>query len=111
MRSCSVWLVVLLSLLLAAPATAKEGYLALVPDASQGGNYVGGIDTATNSETELFKAGDTMRGVAIAPDGRTAYVVGRGLQNLIAIDLTTSPLTAGAPLALGADATSIAIAP
>src|ERR1700712_5334660 len=111
MRSRSVLLVVVLSALFAVPASARTGYLALVPDGSSAGTYIAGLDTATNSETELFEAGNAMRGVAVAPDGRTAYVVGRGVQNLIPVDLTKSPLAAGTPLALGADATSIAIAP
>jgi YVTN family beta-propeller protein len=111
MRSRSVFAVALLCALLAVPATAQAGYLALVPDSTNGGAYAAGFDTDTNTRTDLFKAGDTMLGVAIAPDGRTAYLVGTGSHDLTPVDLTKTPLAAGSPLPLYGDPAYIAIAP
>jgi YVTN family beta-propeller protein len=113
MRSRSLVVVALLSVLLGVPTTARAGYLALVPEASTTGTqaYVAGIDTATNLRTELFQGGDAMHGVAIAPDGRTAYLVGTASRDLTPVDLTKEPVVAGTPLPLYGDPTSIAIAP
>jgi YVTN family beta-propeller protein len=114
MRSRSLLIVALLGALLAVPATARAGYLALVPDATynNGSNgYVAGFDTGTNARTDLFEAGNGMLGVAIAPDGRTGYIVGTATHTLTPVDLTKTPLAAGTPLALSGAPTYIAIAP
>ena len=113
MRSRSVFLVVLLSALFAVPASARAGYLALVPDSSSGGaSWVAGIDTDTNQRTEYVQtAVSSVFGAAIAPDGRTAYLVGTGSHNMTTVDLTKTPIAPGPAIALYGDPTSIAIAP
>ena len=52
-----------------------------------------------------------MFGAAIAPDGRTAYLVGTGSHNMTTVDLTKTPIALGPAIALYGDPTSIAIAP
>ena len=75
------------------------------------------IGTAGNRVLSTVAAGSVPLGIAITPDGRTAYVVDDGASNgsnsLTPIDLTTNPPTSGRPIpdGVGNGSNWIAITP
>jgi YVTN family beta-propeller protein len=69
-------------------------------------NNVTPIDVATNTAGTPIPAGDSPVGIAITPDGTTAYVVG---DSVAPINLATN--TAGTPIPVGSSPQRIAIAP
>lgn len=59
--------------------------------------------------TPLPFAGDAPWGVAITPDGSTAYVAASGADSVVPVDTATG--TPGTPIAVGSDPRTIGIAP
>ena len=82
-RFSRVRLAPLVLLLAAVPLTALAGTFATAASAAPNTAYVGNsfsesvtpIDLATNTPGEEIKVGVNPKGIAITPDGKTAYVV------------------------------------
>lgn len=96
-----------------APATVtavQPDPLAYVTNA--GGNTVSVVDTATNSVVgSPIPVGTNPDGIAITPNGHTAYVANFGSDSVTPIDLTTSPPTAGTAIGVDVGPTAVAINP
>ena len=67
------------------------------------------IDTATNTAGTAITVGSAPRGVAITPDGKTAYVTNDGSGSVTPIDTATN--TAGTAIAVGRSPFGVAITP
>jgi YVTN family beta-propeller protein len=67
------------------------------------------IDTGTNSVTATLTVGSGPRGVAITPDGSTAYVANGGGETVSVIDTGTNSVTA--TLTVGSNPTGVAFTP
>jgi YVTN family beta-propeller protein len=79
--------------------------------ANTGDGTVTPIDTATNTAGTPIPAGTAPWGIAITPDGKTAYVTNNTspVGSVTPIDLATN--TAGTPIPIGRDPRGIAITP
>ncbi len=97
------------------PVAVASGtsWTAVVPSALNSDSLVTLIDLGTNTAGPVVSTpgASAQLGVAISPDGRTAYSVAAGSHALVAIDLTASPATAGTPVALPGTPAYIAISP
>ena len=67
------------------------------------------IDTATNSVTSNVAVGSQPEGIAITPDGKTAYVANSGANTVTPIDV--APGKADTPIVVGSTPTAIALTP
>ena len=106
-RSCVVGVLVGVGLgVCAAPAWAATSHTAYVVNV---GGTVTPIDTSTNTAGTPIVVGSGPEGVAITPDGKTAYVANMGLGSVTPIDTSTN--TAGTPIAVGSGPDAIAITP
>ncbi len=95
-------------------------WMAVAPSASNNDALVTLIDLGVNAAGPVVQTPGAMAqlGVAVSPDGRTAYSVAAASNALVVVDLTTSPPTAGAavsltgsPAANGRDTQNIAVSP
>ena len=76
---------------------------------SENGGTVAPIDVATNTRGTAIAVGSHPRGVAITPDGKTAYVCNSSSNSVTPITLATN--TPGTAIAVGAGPYAIAITP
>ncbi len=91
-------------------AAAQLDPLAYVTNA--GDNTVSVVDTATNSVVgSPISVGSGPDGIAITPNGHTAYVANNGSDSVTPIDLTTSPPTPGTAIGVDVGPTAVAINP
>ena len=67
------------------------------------------IDTATNTPGTAIPVGSDPFGIAITPDGKTAYVTNDGSDTVTPIDTATN--TPGTPIPVGSIPDGIAITP
>jgi YVTN family beta-propeller protein len=77
--------------------------------ADNGSNNVKVIDTATDTVTATIPVGAQPYGLAVTPDGKTAYVSNQGASTVTPIDTATN--TAGTPIPVGGAPRQIAITP
>ena len=100
---------------------SASSWKALVPSALNGDSLVTPVDLGLNAAGPAIQTPGAVAqlGVAISPDGRTAYSVSAGSHALVAVDLSPSPPTAGTPVDLtgspppasGRNTQNIAISP
>ena len=67
------------------------------------------IDTATNTVIDTITVGADPPGVAVSPDGMTAYVTNNGSSTVSVIDTTTN--TVIDTIAVGANPFGVAVSP
>jgi YVTN family beta-propeller protein len=78
---------------------------------SRATNTVSVIDTATNTvEAAKIPVGTSPRGVAVAPDGKRAYVANVISNNVSVIDTATNTMV-GTPIPVGDSPSLVAVAP
>ncbi|MBI1741786.1 YncE family protein [Candidatus Acetothermia bacterium] len=68
-------------------AVSKDGKTLVISEANDGGNKASVVDLAGGKVTATVELGSTPIGVAIAPDGKTAYVGGFEDEVVFVIDL------------------------
>jgi YVTN family beta-propeller protein len=103
-----VLLVVQVAVWVPAPATASATTSATAYVANYSDNTVTPIDVATNTAGTAIPVGGGANGIAITPDGATAYVAARdGLVTPITV-ATNTPCT---PISVGGSPVGIAITP
>jgi YVTN family beta-propeller protein len=78
--------------------------------ANDGDNTVSVVDPTTGTVDGTIPVGDGPSGIAITPDGQTAYVADSGSNAVSVID-TASGNTVGAPVAVGDDPVAVGITP
>jgi YVTN family beta-propeller protein len=94
---------------LAISPDGRRIYVAHYPWELTDANVVSVIDTASNTVTATMPIKGRSSGLALAPDGRTLYVVGSETAQAQAISIETGQVSATVPI--GPSATGIAIAP
>jgi YVTN family beta-propeller protein len=87
----------------AVPALSASGWTAYVTNNNlDAGTTVTPISTATNTAGTAITVGTGPFGVAITPDGKTAYVANFGGSGTAVTPIDTATNTAGSPIAVGA---------
>ena len=89
--------------------SAKAEPFAYVTNGSFPANSVSVIDTATNTVVATVPVGQQPVGVAVAPDGKHAYVTNENSGNVSVIDAATN--TVVATVAVGSNPFGVAVAP
>lgn len=75
-------------------------------------NSITAINPATGAVRAVFGAGlNGPLGIAVAPDGRTAYVTNSLGNTVTPVDLTTTPFRVESPITVGSGPSAIAISP
>jgi YVTN family beta-propeller protein len=97
--------VVLALLVLAGPVQARQAFVA-----NLGAGSVTPIDLATNLAAAPISVGTHPASVAIAPDGRTAYVSNE-LDGTVSVIDTVTDSVIGAPIAVGSNPAGLALTP
>ena len=67
------------------------------------------IDVATNTPADTIEVEGSPAGVAVTPDGATAYVTNSGLNTVTPIDVATN--TPGDPIPVGSSPEAVAVTP
>ncbi|HXC19746.1 MAG TPA: FGLLP motif-containing membrane protein [Acidimicrobiales bacterium] len=97
-----------------AGASAADTYTGIVFVTNLNLNSVTAIDTATSHTTQVHGAPPAMNGplgIAIAPDGNTAYVTNSNGNTVTPIDIRSSSFSLGSPIRVGSGPAAIAITP
>jgi YVTN family beta-propeller protein len=113
-RALLIMVLAVAALLATSPSAFGAAWTALAPDANSAHTQVTPIDLGTNVAGSPLSTSPAIAhlGVAIAPDGRTGYVVSAGSHVLIPIDLSTGSPSVGTAVDLTATGTIyIAISP
>jgi len=96
----------------AAPAQSKPAAAGTVLVTNLDRNAVSAIDPVTGAVTTVTGPGlSGPLGIAVAPDGRTAYVTNSLGNSVTPINLSTTPFRVASPIAVGTAPSAIAISP